>query len=120
MRQYITLIEDVAFDDADDDAFSQSMDREKHVETLIRYAFDKVGLPINYNNYSVSYEDSTRDAEVTLEDQEVTIEQLNKLVETGLAEGTGPAAYKVAWGSDALSIHFKVARAIDDAQIPSN
>jgi hypothetical protein len=120
MRNFMSLIEN-AFElaEAGEDEGMDSYDREKHVEAAIRYAFGKVGLAINYNSHSVSYEDSTREAEVTLEDQEVDLQQLSKLAATGLAEGGGLSGYKVAWGSDALSIHFKVARAIDDAQIPS-
>ena len=122
----MNLIEN-AFDLADEDADAAAdresdaqYAREAHVEKLIRYAFSKIGLPINYNNYSISYEDSTREAEVTLEDQEVTLADLTKLIDTGLAEGAGLSAYKVVWGSDALSVHFRVAAAIDQAQIPTD
>jgi hypothetical protein len=121
MRNLINLIEsNLDLDpEAEEDALSQSYDREKHVEALIRYAFTKIGLPVNYNNYSVSYDDSTREAEVQLEDQEVSVEQLTKLAATGLAEGSDLAAYRVVWGSDALSIHFTAAKALDNAQIPT-
>ncbi len=118
MRKYIDLFE--SFDeDAEEEALSQSYDREKHVESLIRFAFDKVGLPINYNNYSVRYEDSTREAEVVIEDQAVSFDKLAALATTGLAEGTGLAAYRVEWSSDALVIAFRVADEMDHARIPS-
>ncbi len=107
MRKYINLIES-EFDDS-------HMDREAHVEKLIRFAFDKVGLQVNYSSHAIFYDDATRQAEVSLEDNAVSLSTLWKLHDTGLAEGD----YNVEHGRDSITITFKVKGDMDFAQIPS-
>jgi len=100
------------FDDAEDDA---RYAREKHIESLIKYAFEKIGLTINYNNFSIMYEDSTREAEVRLEGEVdgISLTQMTKLRETGLAE-----EYFLSAHDGDLWIKFKVVPELDHAQIP--
>lgn len=111
MRNLINLIENIVVESDEDTAF---MDREKNIEALIRFAFDKIGLTVNYNNYSVNYEDATREAEVTLEDNSVPLTHLLRLQSTGLADGD----YNVRHGHDALHITFVVAPDLDHARLP--
>lgn len=91
------------------------MDREAHVEKLIRFAFEKIGLQINHASYSVSYDDDTREATVHLEDFAVPLLVLMKLHDTGLAEGD----YTVETGNNGITVLFKVKPDMDFAHIPS-
>ena len=95
-----------------DDEFMAALAREKHVEAMIRHAFEKIGLEINYNNHSVAYEDSTREATVDLEDFEFDLAQLNKLYATGLSK-----AFRIIGRSDHIAVEFVVDPAMDHAAI---
>lgn len=110
MRNFINLIED----SNDGDDFG---DREHHVEQMIRFAFDKLGLTINHNSYAVQYDASSRAAEVTLEDQEVSLSQLARLAETGLAQDNSLSGFTIHWTSNALMIAFAVSVDLDQATI---
>lgn len=94
-----------------DDASMAAMDREKKVEKLIRHAFEKIGLEINYNNYSVLYNDETREATVSLEDDRIPLDQLKRLNDTGLA-----AEYVIIFHSGGLGVEFKVSAELDNAE----
>jgi hypothetical protein len=114
MRNYINLLnENFIDDDENDDEMMAGMDREKHIEKLIRFAFNKIGLEIGLNSYSVSYEDSTRNAEVQLEETSITLDTLLRLRDTGLSDN-----FTVEHGADALSILFKASPDLDHAAIP--
>ena len=109
MRNFINLINE-AFDD-------ETYSREEKIEGLIRYAFNKIKLDINYNNFSVSYEDSTREAEVKLETpyDGFSLNELSKLEETGLSN-----EYKLVARNGDLVVLFKVDANLDDALDPQD
>jgi len=98
--------------DHDDDALLDAIAREKHIEKLIRHAFEKIGLEINYDNNSVLYEDSTREASVDLEDFEADLALLNKLFTTGLSK-----AFRIFSRADHLAVTFIVDPMLDQAAI---
>lgn len=98
-------------EEQDDDAFMAAIAREKAIEALIRHAFGKLHLDINYNNYSVRYEDSTREAEVMLEEDRFDLKMLMRLYETGLSDN-----FEIVHHTDALAIAFTVAAELDNAQ----
>jgi hypothetical protein len=89
-----------------------SYDRERHVETLIRHAFEKIGIEINYNNYSVNYDDAERTATVKLEESSVDLKLLNRLYESGLSSN-----YTIGCSDGDLLIDFIVAPELDHADI---
>lgn len=116
MRNFIKLIEDFEEDESDDEVFGAQLDREKHVEQLIRYAFKKIGLPIREGGNSILYsEDFDREATVRLDDPEYSLDQLMKLKETGLSSEFHVAAS--ASNMDELVIRFTVDPLIDSAKI---
>ena len=96
----------------DDDAFMAAIDREKKIDKLIRHAFEKIGLQINYNNHSVLYDDETREATVSLEDDRIPMQQLRRLSETGLA-----AEYDIIFHGAGLGVEFKVSAELDNAEV---
>ncbi len=108
MRSLIDIIKETT----EQEEYEKANTREKHIEGLIRFAFEKIGLEINYNNFSVHYEDATRMAEVRLEEQigGISLTTLNRLNETGLSE-----SYALEAGSDGIVVIFQVSRELDDA-----
>lgn len=96
MRQFIDII-------------NESIDETK-LERLIRHAFEKIKIEINYNNFSVMIDPDTREAEVRLESEEITLDHLNRLKETGLSD-----AYTVRYGANSLVIAFIVSDNLDHA-----
>jgi hypothetical protein len=105
MRNLINLVE----------ANSDSMDREDHIVRLIRFAFEKIDLAINYNNHSVTYEDATREACVILEQDSISINKLALLYQTGLSDQD----FVIEKGHDALRVVFTVRVDLDQAEISS-
>ncbi len=102
MRRYIDILNE-----------SPDVDLQAHYESLIRFAFEKIGLTINYNNYSVAIDEDSMLASVVLEDQEVPLTQLARLSETGLGHD-----YVIRQSSNALEIAFTADRALLTAQRP--
>ena len=108
MRSLIDIIKETS----EQENYEKATIREKHIEGLIRFAFEKIGLEINYNNYSVHYEDESRKAEVRLEElaDGIPLALLNRLNETGLSD-----AYAIHGADGCLDVHFTVSRELDDA-----
>lgn len=108
MRNHIDLINE-AFDE-------DSYAREAKIEKLIRYAFEKIKLEINYTNHSVYYEDDTREASVRLETPAdgFSLKHLNALADTGLSDD-----FKVNTSDGALVVTFIVSEQLDDAILPA-
>ena len=103
----------------DGDDFQQEADaamlREQHIEKLIRYAFQKVGLAVDTKMSAVMYEDSTREATVSLEEQPMgqPLEEIVTLTKSGIGSN-----FRIAVSSDmCLEIIFDVDPNMDNAQI---
>ena len=111
IKDVMEAIEDRAFMETE---HRDDQDRESHIVKLIKYAFDKIGLVINHNNYSISYEHDTRQAEVRLESpiDGIPLTQLVKLRESGLSE-----EYNIVSSDGDLWINFSVMPEMDNAQI---
>ena len=104
-------------EDADEESYDHDadarLDRQKHVETLIRHAFSKLGLDIADSNIGVMYDETTREAEVLLDDVATSLTSLAGLLGSGL--GTD---YKVRANADMnIEVSFKVDPALDNATI---
>ncbi len=119
MRKYIDILNEQDYDSDTGpsenryDAFEKAYAREKHIEQLIRFAFKKLGLQINTDiSYDVVYEDSDREASVTLHDEPISVKVLTKLFETGLADD-----YIFEHSSHGFRITFTVKPELDNAKI---
>lgn len=109
MRKFINLCEEISID-GDSEVYTL----EKKIISMIRFAFEKVGLQINYNNYSVIYTHEDRMAEVLLEEtiDGFSLTELNRLKETGLAD-----EYFVSGRNGEIVIRFLVSSDLDNAHI---
>lgn len=90
------------------------MFREQKIENLIRYAFDRIDLPIS-DSFGVIYDEGQdREATVTLEDNVhgYSSKSLNRLYETGLSDD-----YLIRPGNLELEIVFKVKQELDNVEI---
>lgn len=102
-------------EDYDQDAADAALEREQHIEKLIRHAFAKAHLPIDSGMSAVMYDDATREATVTLEEEPrgYPIERLVVLASSGI----GADIRMTANGDRCVEITFKVPAELDHAQI---
>lgn len=109
MRNFINLFENLDSDSEDEAVF----EREKHVEKLIRYAFDRVGLLISDRSNSVIYfEENEREAEVRLDESDFDLDDLLKLKNTGLSD-----KFQISAHDFEIWVKFKVDPILDSAKI---
>lgn len=90
---------------------------DTHIEKLVRHAFEKVGIEINYNNYAVTFDEDTREVEVKIEGEEITLDALIRLTASGLAEDSSTKGYRVRHVNDYLAIVFTASSLLDGATI---
>jgi hypothetical protein len=117
ITQLAGMSEGHAEDDEQIAASDAALERERQMVQLIRYAMQRIGLPLNTDvRGPVYYEDDTRQAEVILEDnyEGYSIKALARLYDTGLSKD-----YVVKQSRDGVMIVFVVDPDLDRAQ-PSN
>ena len=94
-------------DRADDDRFA----RESKIKQLIQVGFKRAGLAIaDDDGPAIFYDESDREATVTLEESDLDIDRLLRLKQTGLSD-----RYRVHASNFALDIVFIVSPALDRA-----
>ena len=98
----------VPTDDERDDA---KFDAERHITALIKAAFEKIDLEINYSSYAIVYEHDTREATVRLEESEFKLSHLIQLNATGLAKD-----YTITHLGGDLTVEFIVNAELDNAE----
>jgi hypothetical protein len=114
MRSYIDIItENDNYADPELDALDRAYDREKHIVGLIHFAFDKIGLTISQDSYSVMYDDTTRVVEVTLDDavNGFPLASLARLNETGLGDD-----FRIEPAQFSLKVVFTAAEGLEHAR----
>ena len=110
IKDLMEAIEDNDLDAEHESEINLRHAREKHVETLVHYAFEKINLAVNYNNYSIMYDEPSREVEVKLEGDfdGVALDKLIRLKETGLSK-----SYMINTSDGDIWVKFVLDKALD-------